>query len=117
MKRKDHPNLKIYWYEDMKKDHLAVLKDICHFTGYSFTDAKLEELRDHLTIDSMRNVAVENSKKQGAGDIDAEFNKGFFRKGKVGDWKNYFQGEKAEEWDKWIKEQSEGLDVNMRFAI
>jgi hypothetical protein len=39
----------------------------------------------------------------------------FFRKGEVGDWKNYFSGEKLVEWDEWIKNNLEGTDLKMSF--
>ena len=39
----------------------------------------------------------------------------FFRKGKVGDWKNYFEGESLSQWDQWIAENLEGTDLKMVF--
>jgi hypothetical protein len=39
----------------------------------------------------------------------------FFRKGEVGDWKNYFCGEKLEEWDQWIKTHLDGTDIKITF--
>ena len=106
------------WYEDMKKDHLSVLRGLSTFLGKPQTESQLEALRDHLTIDSMRKVAVENSKNMSGGSqLDEDFSKGFFRKGTVGDWKNYFQGDKAKEWDEWIKAKAGELNVEMSFSI
>ena len=39
----------------------------------------------------------------------------FFRKVQIGDWKNYFSGEKLEEWDAWISQNLEGTDIKMVF--
>ncbi len=39
----------------------------------------------------------------------------FFRKGEVGDWKNYFTGEKLKEWDEWIEKNLEGTDIKITF--
>ena len=47
MKRKDHPNLKIMWYEDMKKDLIAIIKDVAKFIGYHMTELKVLQLDDH----------------------------------------------------------------------
>ena len=33
LKHKDHPNVKIVWYEEMKNDLAAVLKDVSEFLG------------------------------------------------------------------------------------
>ena len=39
----------------------------------------------------------------------------FFRKGQVGDWKNYFGGEKLSQWDQWIADNLQGTDLEMAF--
>jgi hypothetical protein len=39
----------------------------------------------------------------------------FFRKGQVGDWKNYFEGENLSQWDQWIAENLKGTDLEMVF--
>ena len=35
----------------------------------------------------------------------------FFRKGVVGDWKNYFKGENLKVWDQWIQDNLQGTDI------
>ena len=35
----------------------------------------------------------------------------FMRKGQVGDWKNYFDGEKNEKWHKWIADNIKGTGL------
>ena len=37
--------------------------------------------------------------------------KKFIRKGKVGDWKNYFNEENGKVWDKWIADNLAGTDI------
>jgi hypothetical protein len=39
----------------------------------------------------------------------------FFRKGQIGDWKNYFTGEKLKEWDDWIEDNLTGTEIKMVF--
>ena len=39
----------------------------------------------------------------------------FIRKGKVGDWRNYFDEKMNAEWDPWIKEQLKGSDFKMEY--
>ena len=41
----------------------------------------------------------------------------FFRKGTVGDWKNYIEGENENRWNEWIKNNLEGTDIKMAFEI
>ncbi len=37
------------------------------------------------------------------------------RKGQIGDWKNYFSGDKLAEWDNWIQQNLEGTNIKMVF--
>ena len=39
----------------------------------------------------------------------------FFRKGQVGDWKNYFKGETLNQWDEWIANNLQETDLEMIF--
>ena len=41
----------------------------------------------------------------------------FIRKGKVGDWRNYFDEKMNAEWDPWIEEQLKGSDFKMEFDL
>ena len=54
--RKDHPNLMFLWYEDMKKDLIKVIRDVCKFTGHHLTDYKVLVLDDALYIDNFRSA-------------------------------------------------------------
>jgi hypothetical protein len=38
-----------------------------------------------------------------------------FKITQIGDWKNYFSGDKLKEWDAWIAENLEGTDIKMVF--
>ena len=39
----------------------------------------------------------------------------FFRKGEVGDWKDYFSGEKLQNWDEWIQKNLQGTEIKITF--
>jgi hypothetical protein len=60
-KRKDHQNLKILWYEDMKKDITGTIKDLCDFLGYPLSPDVILSLSNHVSFDSMRNNFVEST--------------------------------------------------------
>ncbi|TRY80498.1 hypothetical protein TCAL_13165 [Tigriopus californicus] len=108
---KSHKNFKFIWFEDMKKDHKAGLKDLAQFLGYERTEEELDALVKHLTIDNMRDISVAKARN----DYEKEFRSKFFRKGQVGDWCNYFQGEALQKWNQWIKRHLEGTDIVMTF--
>ena len=52
--RRDHPNLKFLWYEDMKVDLVPVIRDMCAFTGRHLTEYKILLLDDALYVDNFR---------------------------------------------------------------
>ncbi len=39
----------------------------------------------------------------------------FFRKGEVGNWKEFFEGDILKQWNAWIKENVKGTDINFKF--
>ncbi len=83
-KRRNHPNVKIIWYEDLRKDFKRMIKEINEFANLGADDAKIEEVAKFLQIDSYRQACVDGAEDEG----EKEFLKGFVRKGKVGDWKD-----------------------------
>ncbi len=99
--------MKILWYEDMKKDLMAIIRDIAQFLGKHLTEYRILKLDDHLYIDNFRNLMTEAHK-------DPMYKK-FVRKGKVGDWKNHFNGDKNKIWDEWISKHLEGTGIQLSF--
>jgi hypothetical protein len=74
----------------------------------------VDKLTEHLKFDNLKNNdSVNHKPPKGAVPDDVREKFTFFRKGIVGDWKNFF-GEGAEEelkaFDEWIKKESEGLE-------
>ena len=90
--------MKIVWFEDMKNDMMKVIREISKFIGYHMTEYKVLKLDDHLYIDNFRQVVDDKMKC-------------LIRKGKVGEWKNYFNEENNQVWDKWIAENLKGTDI------
>lgn len=106
---RDHPNMKFLWFEDMKKDLIGVIKELCKFLNHHLTQLKILELDDHLYIDNFRKLSTETFG-------DPKMVK-FFRKGTVGDWKNYFTGDHLDLWNKWIDDNTKGTDISFQFHI
>ena len=98
--------MKFLWFEEIKEDMMKVIKEISQFIGYHMTEYKVLKLDDLLYIDNYRKVTVEAF----GGD---ELREKFIRKGKVGDWKNYFTEENNKIWDEWIAENLKGTDIIM----
>ncbi len=99
--------MKILWYEDMKKDLIAVIRDVAKFLGKHLTKYRILKLDDHLYIDNFRNVITEANSEH--------FNK-FVRKGAVGEWKKYFNDEEDKKWNAWIENNLAGTDIKLPFS-
>ena len=83
--------MKFVWYEDMKKNTIKGVSEMTEFVNHQLSEAKVIELVEHLKFNNMKERAVKVM-------ADESFIK-FFRKGTVGDWKNYFTGERLKAWD------------------
>lgn len=110
-KNLDHPNLKHIWFEELKADQKAVMKELAKFLGKDFPDDKLDALDEHLKFDKLKNNdAVNHKPPKGAVPDEVREKFTFFRKGIVGDWKNWFTDEaELKDFEEWIKKGSDGL--------
>ena len=100
--------MKILWFEDMKRDLISVIGETAKFLGVHLTKLQILRLDDHLYIENFKKVVSEAFQKPGE---EENFMVKFFRKGAVGDWKNYFHGENLKLWDRWIQENLQGTDI------
>ena len=104
--RRNHPNVCLLFFEDMKKDLATNVKKLAKFFGKEITDEKIEALVDHLSFKKMKNnPAVNKEDKVGKTLHTSDGN--FMRKGEVGDWKNYFT-------DKMCKRMDEAIERHFR---
>ena len=108
-KLRDHPNMKFIWYEDMKKNTIKEVSDLADFLKHPLSVDKIDDLVQHLSFSNMKQRAAD--KMGGENSSLAKF----YRKGVVGDWKNYFEGEKLEQWDAWIAKNLESTDIDFSF--
>jgi len=124
-------NFKLMWYEDMKRNLINVIRDLTNFLGYHLTELKILTLvgdsflsccafSDHRFRFQDDFLHIANQRKDGItllnyqrSDDARQLMKMFFRKGEVGDWKNYLTDEKIEKWDHWIKTNTDGSDIEI----
>ncbi|KAF2321425.1 hypothetical protein GH714_041018 [Hevea brasiliensis] len=96
--------------EDLKKDTVSNVKKLAEFMGYPFTPEEekrgvVQQIIDLCSFDSLRNM---KASKSGVYSPDSPYtirNTEFFRKGTIGDWKNYFSEEMGARLDKIIEEK------------
>ncbi|KAJ4705456.1 Sulfotransferase [Melia azedarach] len=97
-------------YEKLMEDTGLYLKRLATFIGYPFSlqeenEGVVQNIIDLCSFENLSNLEVN---KGGKHYYSAKNNKAFFRKGKVGDWKNYMSSEMAERLDKIVEEKLAG---------
>ncbi|XP_031286118.1 cytosolic sulfotransferase 15-like [Pistacia vera] len=102
-------------YEDLKENNKFYVKKLADFIGYPFTEdeekqGKIEEISKFCSFDNMSNLEVN---KNGAHPTGLK-NDIFFRKGLVGDWKNYLTTSMSERLGKIIEEKLSGSGLTFK---
>ncbi|XP_046575821.1 sulfotransferase 1A3-like [Haliotis rubra] len=106
--KKDNPDLPVLtlFYEDIKEDQMREMRRICEFLDVKRTDDFLSKVRDNTTIASMS-----TRKKKDDSKIKV------FRKGGVGDWKNWFTVAQNEWWDQLYQEKMADCPLQFKYTL
>eukprot|EP01095_Lingulamoeba_sp_RSL-Kostka_P017532 TRINITY_DN917_c0_g1_i2.p1 TRINITY_DN917_c0_g1~~TRINITY_DN917_c0_g1_i2.p1 ORF type:complete len:300 (+),score=68.61 TRINITY_DN917_c0_g1_i2:80-979(+) len=99
---KDQDNVLFLFYEDMKNDIRSEIQKIIDFLEITVTNEKIEDVVQKTTFKSMKsNPKTNYSQLDPFRNLDKPK---FFRKGEIGDWKNYFSDEQNERFDQMYQE-------------
>ncbi|CAG4975650.1 unnamed protein product [Colias eurytheme] len=108
--KRDSPNMMFLFYEEMQKDLRKVIDRVCTFLGKVYTDEQKNKLAEHLTFDNMKKHTLKTN------DDDKDSEMKFMRKGKSGNWVNYFNTEELrKEAEEYMKENLKKTD--MQFPV
>ncbi|XP_067651786.1 sulfotransferase 1C2-like [Haliotis asinina] len=112
--KEDNPQLpiKFMYYEDMKQDPIARVRELADFIGVEADEELIRDICDKCGFDNMKAVALEVGKgliQDGVPQV--------FRKGGVGDWRNWFTVAQNEEFDKVYSEKMAGYDLSIKYSI
>lgn len=95
-KARDCDHVLVLKYEDMIKDHHGTIRKISEFLGKSLSEEQIQNIEAYTSFQSMRDNPMTSF--AGAAVIDASISP-FYRKGKIGDWKNYFSEAQSKQVD------------------
>ncbi|KAF4524245.1 hypothetical protein B566_EDAN008791 [Ephemera danica] len=109
--RRNHPNLKFLFYEDMIKDQANVIRDVARFIGKSMSEEQVNQLIEHLDIANFRHNPAVNFDQANEIGMLKEGVQTFVRKGKTGGWREEFTPELNARADKWIEENLKNTDL------
>ena len=86
-----------------------MIKRVADFLGKTYNEEEIKKLSEHLHINSFLNNPMVNPDT-----ILMKKGFSFIRKGKSGNWKDYFTKELEEEADEWIAKKLAG---SLKFPI
>ena len=100
-------------YEDLKRDPQFYIKRLAQFLGQLFS-LQEEETREIQRIVDLCSFEFLNLLQIKTGTYVSNFsNSVFFRKGEVGDWKNYLTIDMAEHLDQIIRQKLDGCGLTL----
>ena len=116
-KRRDHPNLCIVFFEEMKENLPAVIKKVAKFLEKELTPDQIQKLTTHLSFKEMKqNISVNNEDIREAAFVPGSEGS-FIRKGEVGDWKNYFTDDMNRRMDAVSDSHFNGMGLNFKYEL
>ena len=111
---KEDDNVLFLKYEDLKKDLSRQIAIIANFLGYQLSQGEMKEIAEKATFHSMKKNkigAIERNKT-----LVLREKKSFYRKGIVGDWRNYFSDEQLEKFNRWCNSHLEDTGLEFDFG-
>lgn len=102
-------------YEDMKEDPVREIHKVNTFLGFNRSDELVREIADACSFNSLKK-ADEEIKQPNAPDKHKKINF-MYRKGEVGDWKNWFTVAQNEMMDAWLDENLVDTELRFRYEL
>ncbi|MBA0747059.1 hypothetical protein Gogos_009526, partial [Gossypium gossypioides] len=106
-------------YEDLVEDTVLYLKKTAEFMGYPFSSEEQqqgvpENIVQMCSFENLSGLEVNKIGKHREGQGNLEFeNNIYFRKGKVGDWKNYLTTEMSQRLDQRTLQKLSGSGLSL----
>lgn len=118
--RRNHPNLHLMFYEDMKADTIKELKRLDDFLGTKLTPQQLENIKQYTSFSEMKKREVMSLGTGTDKVLNEEVTKkdgGFFRKGESGDWKNKLTPELSAKVDAWVEKNLKHVAMDFKYSL
>ncbi|XP_047472298.1 sulfotransferase 1E1-like [Penaeus chinensis] len=114
--KREHPNLLIVFYEDLKADVMKELKRLNEFMGTGLTETQLGNVQRHTSFGEMKarekTLIGQDLFNQDVFKKDG----GFFRKGQSGDWKGKLTPELEAKVDQYVQQKLSDLKIPFNFS-
>ncbi|XP_046584485.1 sulfotransferase 1C2-like [Haliotis rubra] len=109
---KTHPELPTLtlMYEDMKEDPLTGIRKLAKFLNVEKSEEFYHKVKELTSFNKMKEAKGKFFKAPDGSAV-------MYRKGEVGDWKNYFTVAQNEAFDRLYKEKMGDCDINFRYSL
>ncbi|XP_046584474.1 sulfotransferase 1C2-like [Haliotis rubra] len=97
-------------YEDLKEDPLAGIRKVAKFLNVEKSEEFYLKVKELTSFNKMK-------ERKGGLVATPDGSPVMYRKGEVGDWKNYFTVAQNEAFDRLYKENMAGCDINFRYTL
>lgn len=111
---REDQNVLFLIYEDLQKNLPDVIRKTAEFLGKDLHEEDIHKIVEHCSFQSMAKNQKVGLQEESA--VGGKANQ-FFRKGKVGDWKNYFSEEQNDRMEKWIESQVQGSGLQFVYEL
>lgn len=117
-KNRHEENILFIHYEELQEDLPGMVVKIADFLGKTLSPAQISQIAHHCQFSQMKaNAAVNRKDWEETGFLVPNKSITFMRKGKVGDWKNYFDEELDAIFTKWCDEQLQGSGLDYKYVV
>lgn len=113
--RPNEDNILFVKYEDLQKDLPKEIVRIATFLGKCLSVDEVSRLAEHVGFDEMASNASVNYAHWDDLGLRHKEEARFFRKGKIGDWKNFLTDETNAKIDSWIEQNKGESDLTFEY--
>uniref|UniRef100_A0A8C8S2S7 Sulfotransferase n=1 Tax=Pelusios castaneus TaxID=367368 RepID=A0A8C8S2S7_9SAUR len=101
----DDENVMVITYEEMKENQTLGVKKIADFFGFNLSEEEIQTVVDKSSFNAMKDKSAQSH---------GRFGEILFRKGTVGEWKNYFSDAQNKEMDRKFEECLAGTKLGKK---
>lgn len=116
---KDNPGYPIMYlyYEDLKEDLEKWVRKIAKFLELDVSEELIRGIAERCQIEKHREGYLKEKENHFLKDMKIDGNPVMFRKGVVGDWKNWFTVADNERMDEWIATHMKDTNLKFRYEL
>ncbi|KAG1712214.1 Sulfotransferase 1C2 [Nymphon striatum] len=106
-------NVLFMFYEDILNDPIGSIRAVASFLNKNISDESVQNISKYIDFNNMKNI----SRNQLASGQEKRLNVDvFYRKGRIGSWKEMFSAQQSILMDNWIAKNFEETDIKFKFS-